>query len=144
VTDQSNLTLFVIHPLEEFLPYARSRYGKFVAHPKESWKIIGKGSVFLSNNKEASRFAILQRSHKGTKYAVFIPEDMCIGDFIVFLKRSSESDMRIRISRRKAKGIPWALYSHPETKEPMPWTKSLMYQKVKKKWVLIEVDGKPV
>ncbi len=144
MTDQSNLTPFVIHRLEEFLPYARSRYGKFVAHPKESWKIIGKGGVFLSNNKEAARFAILQRSHKGTKHAVFIPEDICIGDFIVFLKRSSESDMRIRISRRKAKGSPWALYSHPESKESMPWMKSLTYQKVKNKWALTHVDEKAI
>ena len=140
-----NEGLFLPTKLEDFLPpFWKDGEGGWVSGPRQTYRIIGKAEERVSSSQKQKNYWIIQlsalRSHR---FIVEVPENFSQGTSITFMESFSKTDMRIRINRdQKQKGLNISFYRDPETRALMKWRKNLMYQKIKKEWVLTHVDGR--
>jgi hypothetical protein len=134
---------FVPATLDIFLPRASDFEGVWNSNPRYTMKIIGKGQVTMALSQKSRDYWIIQSSTiPSLRYAIFVPKGMVSGFSVTFMERTKRGDgLRIRINRKK--GV-WVSCSHPKTGSTVFWQNSVMYQKIKRKWVIIEIDGRPV
>lgn len=141
--------LFTLVKIEDFLPGClKEGDGPWMPNPKQTYRIIGKGEVNKTRPQQKQKiFWIIQSVvHPSNRYTVIVPENLIQGASITFMERTPETDERIRINRSKGKKgkLKYSMYRHPKYGEPLAWFQSLMYKKIKKEWVIIEVDGKAI
>lgn len=144
-----NEGLFLPAKLEDFLPpFWKDGDDRLVSGPRQTYRIIGKAEEWVRSSQKQKNYWIIQLSAlRSRRFIVEVPENFSQGTSITFVESFSKTDMRIRINLGKNKtrqGVNYEIYKHPKSRRPIPWFKSLMYKKIKKEWVIIEVDGKAI
>lgn len=141
-------SLFKPACLEDFLPkFLKDKTGPLRFHcRRQTYRIVEKVEVRVSASQKKRSYWIIQYwVNPSVMFIVEVPENLNRGDSITFMERLSKADARIRINldkSRKGKGVRIGIYTDPKSGAKLRYNKSLLYQKIKNEWILVEVDGR--